>query len=54
MALRMGVQLGVFQIIRDHQGAGATTEQIADQSGASIIVVGMFIYFSSQHAYCNM
>ncbi|KAE8367887.1 O-methyltransferase-domain-containing protein [Aspergillus caelatus] len=39
MALRMGVQLGVFQIIRDHQGEGATTEQIAHQSGASIIVV---------------
>lgn len=41
----MGVQLGVFQMIRDHQGEGATTEQIASQSGASLIVVGGFIYF---------
>ncbi|KAB8223103.1 O-methyltransferase-domain-containing protein [Aspergillus novoparasiticus] len=37
-AIRMGVQLDVFQMIRDHQGEGATTEQIASQSGASFIV----------------
>jgi hypothetical protein len=40
MALRMGVQLGVFQAIRDNQGEGVTTQQIAEKSGASDIVVG--------------
>ncbi|KAB8276627.1 O-methyltransferase-domain-containing protein [Aspergillus minisclerotigenes] len=45
-AIRMGVQLGVFQMIRDHQGEGATTEQIASQSGASLIVVELQFPFS--------
>jgi hypothetical protein len=42
MALRVGVQIGVFQAIRDHHGeGGATTQEIAEKSGASPIVVGM-------------
>lgn len=42
MALRMGVQLGAFQAIRDGQDKGTTTEQIAEKSGASVFVVGRF------------
>ncbi|KAL4918826.1 hypothetical protein BDW62DRAFT_200468 [Aspergillus aurantiobrunneus] len=42
-ALRMGVQLGVFKAIRDHdhnhQGQGITTDEIAGRSGASPLVV---------------
>ncbi|KAL4930799.1 S-adenosyl-L-methionine-dependent methyltransferase [Aspergillus undulatus] len=39
LALRMGVQLGVFTAIRDHQGEGATTQEIAENAGASPLVV---------------
>ena len=54
MALRMGVQLGVFRMICDRQEEGTTTEQMAAQSGASVIVVGGFTYLSSYNAGCNM
>lgn len=45
MSLRMGVQLGVFQEVRDNAAQGATTQQIAEKSGASVMVVGMSIAF---------
>lgn len=41
MALRMGVQLGIFTAIQDHKTEGTTTQQIAESAGASPIVVGM-------------
>lgn len=40
MALRMGVQLDVFKTIRDSQSHVTTTQQIADKSGASVVLVG--------------
>ncbi|PYH99493.1 sterigmatocystin 8-O-methyltransferase precursor [Aspergillus ellipticus CBS 707.79] len=39
MALRMGVQLDAFRAICDDQGQGTTTQQIADRSGASVVLV---------------
>jgi hypothetical protein len=41
MALRMGVQLGVFTSTNDHKAEGITTKEIAEKAGASPIVVGM-------------
>jgi hypothetical protein len=41
MAMRVGVDLGVFQAICDGQGKGVTTQSIATKSGASFLVVGM-------------
>lgn len=41
MALRMGVQLGVFTTINGHEVEGTTTQEIAEKAGASPIVVGM-------------
>ncbi|KAE8150972.1 S-adenosyl-L-methionine-dependent methyltransferase [Aspergillus avenaceus] len=41
MALRMGVQLGVFQAVRD--GDGVTAQQIAAKAGASAIVVDQIL-----------
>ncbi|KAB8210183.1 S-adenosyl-L-methionine-dependent methyltransferase [Aspergillus parasiticus] len=52
-AIRMGVQLGVFQMIRDHQGEGATTEQIASQSGASLIVVDQILRLLAAAGYVS-
>ncbi|BAE55269.1 unnamed protein product [Aspergillus oryzae RIB40] len=52
-AIRMGVQLGVFQMIRDHQGEGATTEQIASQSGASLIVVDQILRLLTAAGYVS-
>lgn len=40
MALRLGVQLGVFTSINDHKAEGITTKEIAEKAGASPIVVG--------------
>lgn len=40
MALRMGVQLDVFKTIRDNQNHATTTQQIASESGASVVLVG--------------
>jgi hypothetical protein len=41
MALRVGVDFDVFRSISDEREEGATTQSIADKSGASFIVVGM-------------
>jgi hypothetical protein len=41
MAVRVGVDLDVFRSISDAREEGATTQSIADKSGASFIVVGM-------------
>ncbi|KAF7590961.1 hypothetical protein BBP40_002213 [Aspergillus hancockii] len=51
MALRMGVQLGVFQAIRDGQGDGVTTQQLAEKSGASDIVVDQIMKLLSAAGY---
>ncbi|KAL4879033.1 sterigmatocystin 8-O-methyltransferase precursor [Aspergillus karnatakaensis] len=51
MALRIGVQIGLFQIIRDSQGGGVTTEEIADKSGASPIVVDQILRTLSATGY---
>lgn len=40
MALRMGVQLGAFKMIADNPTQGTTSQQIAEKSGASMILVG--------------
>jgi hypothetical protein len=42
MALRVGVDLDIFQIICEDEGEGVTTQSIAEKSGASLMVVGMF------------
>jgi hypothetical protein len=42
MALRVGVDLDVFQTISNSLKQGATTRSIADKSGASFSVVGMY------------
>ncbi|KAJ5900168.1 uncharacterized protein N7473_004238 [Penicillium subrubescens] len=51
MALRMGVQLGAFQAIRDGQGKGTTTEEIAEKSGASVLVVDQILRLLSASGY---
>ncbi|OGM43362.1 hypothetical protein ABOM_008722 [Aspergillus bombycis] len=53
MALRMGVQLGVFRMICDHQEEGTTTEQIASQSGASVLVVGQILRLLAAAGYAS-
>jgi hypothetical protein len=40
MAMRVGVDLGVFQAICDGQGEEVTTESIAEKSGASFLLLG--------------
>jgi hypothetical protein len=42
MALRVGVDLNIFQTICEGKGEGVTTQSIAEKSGASFVVVGMF------------
>ncbi|KAL4798809.1 S-adenosyl-L-methionine-dependent methyltransferase [Aspergillus venezuelensis] len=39
LALRMGVQLGVFTAVRDHKSEGITTQEIAEKARASSLVV---------------
>ncbi|GKZ32751.1 hypothetical protein AbraIFM66950_002370 [Aspergillus brasiliensis] len=41
MALRMGVQLGAFTTLKDNQNLATTTQQIADKSGASVVLVAL-------------
>ncbi|KNG80970.1 hypothetical protein ANOM_010986 [Aspergillus nomiae NRRL 13137] len=53
MALRMGVQLGVFRMICDRQEEGTTTEQMAAQSGASVIVVGQILRLLAAAGYVS-
>ena len=40
MALRMGVQLGAFKMIASNPSQGTTSQQIAEKSGGSLILVG--------------
>lgn len=42
MALRIGVDLDIFQTVCEDKGEGVTTQSISEKSGASLIVVGMF------------
>ncbi|RAL01564.1 sterigmatocystin 8-O-methyltransferase precursor [Aspergillus ibericus CBS 121593] len=51
MALRMGVQLGVFTAIRDNQGQTTTTQQIADKSGASVVLVDQIMRLLTASGY---
>lgn len=41
MALRMGVQLGIFTRISQSAESGITAEEITRASGASLVLVGM-------------
>lgn len=49
MALRMGVQLGIFAAIQDHKTEGTTTQQIVESASASPIVVGILPPPASMH-----
>ncbi|OJJ07883.1 hypothetical protein ASPVEDRAFT_47076 [Aspergillus versicolor CBS 583.65] len=51
MALRMGVQLGVFTSINDPNVEGITTKEIAEKAGASPIVVGQVMKVLSATGY---
>ncbi|KAL4888675.1 O-methyltransferase-domain-containing protein [Aspergillus ambiguus] len=50
-AIRMGVQLGAFQAICDGKAEGTTTEQIAERSGASAIVVDQIMRLLTASGY---
>lgn len=41
MALRMGVQLGIFTRVSQSAESGIAAEEIARTSGASLVLVGM-------------
>ncbi|KAL6232854.1 hypothetical protein BDW75DRAFT_216760 [Aspergillus navahoensis] len=51
MALRVGVDLGVFQAICDDRGDGVTTQSIAEKSGASFIVVDQILRLLASTGY---
>ncbi|BCS27770.1 uncharacterized protein APUU_60818A [Aspergillus puulaauensis] len=51
MALRMGVQLGIFTAVQDHKTEGTTTQQIAEGASASPIVVGQILKVLSAANY---
>ncbi|KAL2863975.1 S-adenosyl-L-methionine-dependent methyltransferase [Aspergillus lucknowensis] len=51
MALRLGVQIGVFRIIRDHQAGQATTQEIAEQSGASPVLLDQILRLLAATGY---
>ncbi|KAI3004886.1 hypothetical protein CBS147346_4687 [Aspergillus niger] len=51
MALRMGVQLDVFKTIRDSQSHVTTTQQIADKSGASVVLVDQIMRLLAASGY---
>ncbi|KAL4998612.1 S-adenosyl-L-methionine-dependent methyltransferase [Aspergillus recurvatus] len=51
MALRIGVDLGVFQAICEGQGEGVTTRSIAEKSGASFIVVDQILRVLASTGY---
>ncbi|KAL5335921.1 S-adenosyl-L-methionine-dependent methyltransferase [Aspergillus crustosus] len=53
MALRVGVQVGLFQAIRDSQGAGTTTQMIVEKSGASPTVVDQILRILSASGYVH-
>lgn len=40
MSIRMGVQLGIFTQISQNPECGASSPEIAEKSGASLILVG--------------
>lgn len=40
MAIRMGVQLGIFTQISQKPEGGASSPEIAENSGASLVLVG--------------
>ena len=40
MAIRMGVQLGIFTQISQKPESGASSPEIAEKSGASLVLVG--------------
>lgn len=40
MALRMGVQLGIFTLISQNPECGASSPEIAEKSSASLALVG--------------
>ncbi|KAL5041423.1 hypothetical protein BDW71DRAFT_217873 [Aspergillus fruticulosus] len=51
MALRVGVDLGVFQAICEGQPEGVTTQSIAEKSGANFIVVDQILRLLASAGY---
>ncbi|KAL4816805.1 O-methyltransferase-domain-containing protein [Aspergillus spinulosporus] len=51
MALRIGVDLGIFQTICEDKGEGVTTQSIAEKSGASFIVVDQILRLLATKGY---
>ncbi|KAJ5775356.1 O-methyltransferase family 2 [Penicillium nucicola] len=52
-SIRMGVQLGIFSQISQNPGHGATAQEIAEQSGASPIVVDQFLRLLAATGYVD-
>ncbi|KAL2842379.1 hypothetical protein BJY01DRAFT_249062, partial [Aspergillus pseudoustus] len=51
MAMRVGVDLGVFQAICDGQGEKVTTQSIAEKSGASFLVIDQILRVLASTGY---
>ncbi|CEL10446.1 hypothetical protein ASPCAL13565 [Aspergillus calidoustus] len=51
MAMRVGVDLGVFQAICDGQGEEVTTESIAEKSGASFLLLDQILRVLASAGY---
>ncbi|KAL2816081.1 S-adenosyl-L-methionine-dependent methyltransferase [Aspergillus granulosus] len=51
MAMRVGVDMGVFQAICDGQGEGVTTQSIAAKSGASFLLVDQILRVLASTGY---
>ncbi|KAJ5945967.1 O-methyltransferase family 2 [Penicillium verhagenii] len=52
-SIRMGVQLGIFTQISENPEHGATTQEIAERSGASPIVVDQFLRLLAATGYVD-
>ncbi|PWY89354.1 sterigmatocystin 8-O-methyltransferase precursor [Aspergillus heteromorphus CBS 117.55] len=53
MTIRMGVQLDVFRIISNYQGQGTTIQQIAERSGASVLLVDQIMRLLAATGYVS-